>query len=161
MSDTALQRAMAKLNAAKPGIQNDECWIWPNSRRYGRVCIREGKNIYHYAAHRLSFEISHGPIPDGLCVCHACDVPACFNPRHLWAGTQKDNALDRDKKKRGINSSKTHCKHGHEFDDKNTRIDSESKRTCKTCDRRRSLARYHNAGKYRRKAKQEAISQAA
>jgi hypothetical protein len=52
-------------------------------------------------AHRVSWAIHNGPIPDGLLVLHRCDNPACVRPDHLFLGTDKDNAADREKKGRG------------------------------------------------------------
>lgn len=46
------------------------------------------------AVHRSSYELKVGPIPNGLMVLHDCDVPACFNPEHLYVGTHTDNAVD-------------------------------------------------------------------
>lgn len=76
-----------------------KCWEWTGFKTpFGHgVASFQGKQI---GAHRASFLVHHGAIPDGLFVCHRCDVPACVNPNHLFLGTQRDNMIDcRDKKR--------------------------------------------------------------
>ena len=76
-----------------------ECWLWmatKNGDGYGR--FRHNGNLV--GAHRLSYEMCIGPIPDGKQVLHSCDVPNCVNPEHLFLGTHRDNMIDMHKKKR-------------------------------------------------------------
>lgn len=76
----------------------DACWLWTGAaQRYGTF-KPDGKNVL---AHRYSWELHFGPIPEGLCVCHKCDVPLCVRPDHLFIGTMKDNCQDREQKGRG------------------------------------------------------------
>ena len=58
-----------------------------------------------YGSHRIAYELTKGTIPEGLFVMHSCDNPACLNPDHLSVGTAQDNAIDRERKNRGRDSS--------------------------------------------------------
>lgn len=82
------------------------CWEWNaarNARGYGVFSLpNKGGPWRNKLSHRFSFELCHGTIPEGLYICHHCDNPSCVNPSHLFAGTQKDNARDRDQKGRGV-----------------------------------------------------------
>ena len=73
--------------------KTDGCWLWigaRNSEGYGYLRF----NYAQLRAHRVSWELHFGPIPDGLFVLHHCDNPPCVNPSHLFLGTNGDNMLD-------------------------------------------------------------------
>lgn len=87
--------------AAKARWEGD-CLIWfgdKDSNGYGRIRYAGRKT---YPAHRLAYELAHGPIQEGLVVRHKCDVCACINISHLEIGTHKDNAQDSVKRGRAI-----------------------------------------------------------
>jgi len=84
---------------------SENCWMWKggvNSRGYG-VFWAKGKS---WRAHRVSYEIHEGEIPEGLIVRHKCDTPLCCNPKHLELGTHQDNAQDRMVRNRGASGSR-------------------------------------------------------
>ena len=69
------------------------CWTWKGYQTkdgYGQLGV--GDNIAY--AHRVAWELTHGPIPVGLVICHHCDNPSCVNPAHLFLGTYTDNLRD-------------------------------------------------------------------
>ena len=76
----------------------DECWNWPKSHNpqtgYGQLSHwKDGKRTLH-TAHRESYKAFNGPITGRLMVLHKCDNRSCFNPAHLFLGTQVDNMQD-------------------------------------------------------------------
>lgn len=99
-------RFLSKVEKVESG-----CWIWK-----GKVNKHNG---YGYAwrigggeqlAHRRSYELHVGPIPEGLYVLHKCDVTKCVNPDHLYVGTQTENMLDASIRGRISRGVKHHTK---------------------------------------------------
>jgi len=79
------------------------CWVWTascNNREYGM--FRPGGSAPKKLAHRLSFEDTYGPIPQGKLILHSCDNPRCVNPAHLRVGDHRENVADMDARKRRI-----------------------------------------------------------
>lgn len=82
---------------------NTGCWLWLDSLtrkgygKFGRTSQR---------AHRVSWELTFGPIPSGLHVLHKCDTPSCVNPSHLMLGTNDDNVADKVAKHRQVRGEK-------------------------------------------------------
>ena len=91
--------------------QSGDCWVWTGAcAPYGR--IREGaRGSPFLVTHRLAWELSNGPVPDGLMVLHTCDNPPCVNPDHLWLGTAKDNKADEIAKGRHAHGDRWHAAH--------------------------------------------------
>jgi hypothetical protein len=125
---------------AKTIIDPDSgCRIWCGalvSNGYGAIRDGDGRMAL---VHRVGYEREVGEIPDGLDLDHLCRTRACWNPTHLEPVTRQINLL------RGVGfpaqqAAKTHCPHGHPYDDQNTRIKC-GKRECRACERRRDRER--------------------
>lgn len=98
----AKERLMEKTTKGEtpaPGLETP-CW------NFGGAVANKGKGGHRYffysppegreetLAHRASYRLFTGPIPDGLLVRHKCDNPACVNPDHLELGTHQQNMSD-------------------------------------------------------------------
>lgn len=104
--------------------EENGCWMWtgkPNGNGYGVMAV----NGRGHQAHRLSYELFVGPIPDGLQLDHLCRNRACVNPAHLEPVTLQENV------RRGELARRKVCKHGHELTPDN--LVAGSFRKCKAC----------------------------
>lgn len=95
----------------KRTIKTETCWLWTGGKTsFGHGVIYNGSyrqdlpRRSKLMAHRVAYELKHGPIPDGLCAIHRCDVPNCVNPDHITTGTKMENSRDmvaKNRAKRG------------------------------------------------------------
>lgn len=100
MKKTTFERWREKVDMKGP----DDCWEWLAQKDKGGYGYLKN-NKKNTRAHRYAYEHfknNDQSIPSSLCVCHHCDNPGCVNPNHLFLGTYKDNAQDRDRKGRGV-----------------------------------------------------------
>lgn len=98
------------MDKVQIGQSPTACWLWTGSLRagYGQIRVRTETGWTVAAAHRVSYELARGPIPDGLDLDHLCRNTVCVNPRHLEPVTRQTNVL------RGVgpsatNARKTNC----------------------------------------------------
>lgn len=124
----------------RTSLMDNGCWLWLgscNPKGYGH--IRDDQDGALVAVHRAIWVHLNGPIPGHLEVDHVvawgCVHRACVNPDHLELVTHHENV---NRGRHNQNHGKTHCDHGHEFTPENTRTDSDGKRRCRTCQRRRT-----------------------
>jgi hypothetical protein len=132
-------------NKIAPMTEGSGCWEW-----LGAITGGYG-SFDHRRAHRVSWEMHNGPIPvgegaHGTCVLHRCDNPTCVNPAHLFLGTNRDNALDRERKGRGaptyliahrvrLAKCADACPQGHAVNATNTGRRKNGARYCRVCQR--------------------------
>jgi hypothetical protein len=119
--DTRIQRFASKIH-----IETSGCWRWLgriSTRGYGRFGMSE-------YAHRFSYTLFVGPVPDGLVLDHLCRNRWCVNPEHLEAVTSRENIERGNKAGR---PPKTHCIRGHAFTPENTRMANTRRWTQQVC----------------------------
>jgi len=111
--------------------EDSGCWLWNaycSVDGYGRL----KSNGQAKMSHRVVYEYFLGPIPDGLQIDHLCRVRRCVNPDHLEPVTVHENSI-RSNSFAAVNARKTHCIHGHPFDQANTYREARGRRLFRAC----------------------------
>jgi len=122
----------------------DSCWIWSGTkttRGYGQFSIK-GTSI---RAHRLAYEATLGPIPDGFDLHHRCINKLCVNPAHMGVIPHQEHVKEANSAG-GIHGAKTHCPKGHPYSGGNLIITKQGERLCRKC-RSEILKRSRNKAK--------------
>lgn len=142
---------------SKVNVDGSGCWVWTGSKLpkgYGRFWVSPSRGICY--AHRFSYEVFVGPIPEGLCIDHLCRNTSCVNPTHLEAvsvgenvrrGRAGENAVANGSIAKAVAASlkvrrspewlanfysrKTTCPKGHPYD----MLDARGSRSCRACRR--------------------------
>lgn len=122
---------------AKVALPNEQgCMLWMGTMRrdgYGSLCV----NYERWLAHRFSYSVFNGSIPDGLVIDHLCRNKRCVAPDHLEAVTQAENMRRGNvtKVRSAQQRAKTHCPSGHPYDEANTYVNPNGGRACRACAR--------------------------
>lgn len=130
---------------ARVDVQEDGCWAFTGAKYLGYGVIGLGRRGAGTAlTHRVAYKLLVGSLDDELTLDHLCRNRACLNPDHLEPVTLAENKR-RGMSRNAINARKTHCVHGHPFDEANTYRNSTGGRECRACKRDRERMRRKRA----------------
>ena len=134
---------LVNILASRTRLDENGCWVWTGPLAEGYGCMNwkgAPSGRIEYGAHRISYSVHVGPIPEGMHLDHLCRNRACVNPDHLEPVTPQDNILRSPIAQGALNARKTHCPTGHEYTLENTYLYGPHKtwRQCRTCIRIRN-----------------------
>jgi hypothetical protein len=132
-------RTLKERLLTRTAVDGNGCWLWQgclNSRGYGVISVGGERKL----AHRVSYELHVGPIPDGLTIDHLCQTKACVNPEHLEPVTAKVN----NRRAPSHGYLKPACLRGHHYTPENTKLSARGTRSCREC---QYAAKRTNSGK--------------
>lgn len=133
-----IPRTKESMEARIERVTESGCWLW-----LGPICTGGYGTIGRDRAHRVSYELYRGLIPEGLDIDHLCRVRSCVNPWHLEPVPPATNKL-RGAGLPARNARKTHCQNGHEFTPENMWLwrppNGQPQRKCRACARQRKSA---------------------
>lgn len=118
--------------------KSDGCWLWtdvPNSDGYGTFAVSRPDGRLRFRPHRLALTLAGVQLLDGKVADHICRNRMCVNPDHLRQVTNRENILA-GVGATAVNKRKTHCIHGHPFDEANTMWSRAGARICRACRKR-------------------------
>jgi len=150
-----VRRSLSERLLARSYPLANGCWEWRGTltrTNYGRI-KRPGGAIA--LAHRVAYELTYGPVPDGFVLDHRCHTEdltcpggddcrhrRCVNPHHLDVVTQRENTLRSPHTITAVYAGRDRCKNGHPFDEANTYIRAGGSRQCRACNRIGRRSRY-------------------
>ncbi len=132
-------RFLKKLLLSNDQPEVGTCWLWIGATTpQGYGTFWDGRKIR--SAHKWVFEYAYGKCAENKVLDHLCGVKPCANPAHLEEVTKNENSRRGFSIATCYNASKSHCSHGHHYDDKNTYIDRRGRRSCRSCKRETNKA---------------------
>lgn len=133
MVGVAVLQALPARIASKISVDESGCWMWNayrNQLGYGTVRF-DGRK---WLAHRVTFTLLVGPIPEGLVLDHLCRNRGCVNPDHLRPCTQRENTHAPGSESIAVaHAARTHCPRGHAYAGRNLYVNPQGSRECRTC----------------------------